>query len=277
VSSPAKPLFWSREQAATFEDASVAAAYRCRPPHPPATFAILTELLKDGPRTVLDLGCGEGLVARPLAPLVDRVDAVDVSAAMVAAGQRRPGGDHPHLKWIVGAAETAPLAPPYALATAGDSLHWMDWDAVFPRLCAALTPGGVLAIVSVGAERAPWASASLLPLIERYSTNPHRPPETDLLEHLRRRGLFAVLGRARTESVPFRQPVEDYVESWHARNGFSRQRMRPGDAAAFDAAIRALVLPFATAGGLLEQAVYGSVVWGRPREPARFRSARGPG
>jgi SAM-dependent methyltransferase len=277
VSPPAKPLFWGREQAATFEDASVAAAYRCRPPHPPATFAVLTELIKDSPRAVLDLGCGDGLLARPLAPLVDRVDAVDVSAAMVAAGRRRPGGGHPHLRWIVGAAEAAPLAPPYALATAGDSLHWMDWEVVLPRLRAALAPNGVLAIVGVGAERPPWASASLLPLIERYSTNPHRPPEADLLEHLQRRGLFAVLGRARTANAPFRQTVDDYVESWHARNGFSRQRMRPGDAEAFDAAIRALVLPFATAGGLLEQTVYGSVVWGRPRGPARVRSSQGPG
>ena len=132
MSSPAKPAFWSREHAATFEDASVAAAYRCRPPHPAETFAILTGLIRDTPRTVLDLGCGDGLVARPLAPLVDRVDALDISAAMLAEGRRRPGGDHPNLTWIVGAAETAPLSPPYALVTAGDSLHWMDWDVVLP-------------------------------------------------------------------------------------------------------------------------------------------------
>src|SRR5688572_25907174 len=119
VSSPSKPDFWSREMAATFEDASVAAAYRCRPPHPAQTFEILTSLIRDTPRTVLDLGCGDGLIARPLTPLVDRVDAVDISAAMVAEGRRRPGGDHPNLRWIVGAAETAPLSPPYALITAG--------------------------------------------------------------------------------------------------------------------------------------------------------------
>jgi hypothetical protein len=184
---------------------------------------------------------------------------------MVEVGRRRPGGDHANLRWIVGPAETASLAPPYALATAGDSLHWMDWDVVFPRLRAALAPSGVLAIVTVGAERAPWASDALLPLITRYSTNPYSPPATGLVEQLEERGLFTVLGRARTETISFRQPVEEYVESWHARNGFSRERMRPDAAAAFDAAIHALVLPFAAADGTLEQRVYGTIVWGRPR------------
>jgi SAM-dependent methyltransferase len=213
---------------------------------------------------VLDLGCGDGFVARPLAPLVERVDAVDISAAMVEVGRRRPGGGHPNLRWIIGPAETAPLAPPYALVTAGDSLHWMDWDVVFPRLRAALAPGGALAIVTVGGERVPWASDALIPLIKRYSTNPYSPPETGLVEQLEERGLLTGLGRTRTEVVSFRQPVEEYVESWHARNGFSRDRMRRGDAVAFDVAIRALVLPFAAADGTLEQRVYGTVVWGRP-------------
>ena len=205
------------------------------------------------------------------------MDAVDISATMVAEGQRRPGGDHPHLRWIVGAAETAPLAPPYALATAGDSLHWMDWDAVFPRLRAALAPDGVLAIASVSVEPAPVGvrlPAAVDRALLRQSAPPAggRPPGAPAAARAVRRP-----GQRPHRARPFRQPVDDYVESWHARNGFSRQRMRPGDTAAFDAAIRALVRPFVTAGELLEQTVYGSVVWGRPREPARFRPTRGPG
>jgi len=64
-------------------------------------------------------------LARPLAPLVDRIHAVDWSAAMIEGGRRLPGGDHPNLIWTVGAAETVALVPPYGLVTAGASLHWM--------------------------------------------------------------------------------------------------------------------------------------------------------
>ncbi|HUC24416.1 MAG TPA: class I SAM-dependent methyltransferase [Streptosporangiaceae bacterium] len=47
---------------------------------------------------MLDIGAGDGALARPLAERVDRVDAVDVSAAMLAAGARQPGGDRPNLR-----------------------------------------------------------------------------------------------------------------------------------------------------------------------------------
>ena len=41
---------------------------------------------------VLDAGCGPGDLARPLAPLVGRVDAVDLSPRMIAEGRSREGG-----------------------------------------------------------------------------------------------------------------------------------------------------------------------------------------
>src|SRR5439155_17899141 len=103
-------------------------AYRSRPPYPDELFEILAGLISDEPRVVLDAGCGTGEIARPLLGRVDRVDAVDFSPAMIERGRRSPGGDHPNLRWIVGRAEDVPLAPPYALITAGASLHWMDWE-----------------------------------------------------------------------------------------------------------------------------------------------------
>ena len=92
------PSFWTPEVAATFEDRDVAASYRHRPSYPPDVFDTLVGLIADEPCTVLDLGCGTGFVARPLAALVDRVDAVDPSAAMIEDGKRLPGGDDPRLR-----------------------------------------------------------------------------------------------------------------------------------------------------------------------------------
>jgi trans-aconitate methyltransferase len=220
-------------------------------------------LIAEEPRAVLDLGCGTGFVARPLAPLVDRVDAVDMSVAMIEQGRRLPGGDHPHLNWIVGRTEDVALRPPYALVTAGDSLHWMNWDVVLPRLADVLSPAGWLAILSADGTVAPEDEVfhqELLALIRRYSTY-HRP-DFRLLDELERRGLFREQGRTETEAVAFCQSVDEYVESFHARASLSWERMDAHDAAAFDAELRQLVLD--RVGDTVEQAVHASIAWGKP-------------
>lgn len=66
-----------------------------------------------------------------------------------------------------------------------------------------------------------------------------------------------------TRPVPFEQTVDDYVESLHTRNGFSRERMTAECAAEFDEAVRALVLPHST-NGVVEEDTLATVVWGLP-------------
>ncbi len=142
-----KPRGWSAEYAAWFQDPGIVRAYPNRPPYPDEAITFLVGLIADQPRAVLDVGCGTGDLARRLAPLVDRVDAVDVSLGMIEQGRRQPGGDHSNLRWIHVAVEHAPIQPPYALVTAGESLHWMDWEVVLPRLAASMSATGFLAIV----------------------------------------------------------------------------------------------------------------------------------
>src|SRR5690348_17609551 len=107
------------ELAAVFGTPGVARAYRHRPPYPAEVFETLEQIITDRPRRGLDIGAGEGALARPLARRVDQVDAVERSAAMVETGRRRPGGDHPAPRWITGAAEAVPLGRPSAPVTAG--------------------------------------------------------------------------------------------------------------------------------------------------------------
>lgn len=258
-----KPAHLGPQYAAQFADPSVAAAYPHRPPYPEDVFAILTDLVTATPRAVLDVGCGTGDLARPLAARVDRVDAVDPAAAMLALGRTLPGGAAPNLTWVLGPMEAVPLRPPYALVVAGESLHWLDWAAVFPRFRAALAPAGYLALAGRETPDLPWAD-DLLRLIQRYSTNREYRPY-NLLTELDTRGFFHVEGARRTAPVPFRQTVDAYIESIHSRNGFSRDRMTAAAAAAFDAAARALVTPYARDDGLLQLRVVGSVAWGRPQ------------
>src|SRR5262245_14462885 len=106
-----KPKHLAAEYGAQFQDESVAEAYPNRPPYPAATFPALRELAVDLPRAVLDVGCGTGDISRKLAPLVERVDAVDISTAMIAQGRRQPGGDASNLHWIRATVEEAEVSP----------------------------------------------------------------------------------------------------------------------------------------------------------------------
>ena len=64
-------------------------------------------------------------------------------------------GGRANLRWIVGAAESAPLVGPYALVSAGASLHWMRWPRALPRVADAMNADAKLAIVEHGPRGEP--------------------------------------------------------------------------------------------------------------------------
>ena len=255
-----KPPHLAASYGEQFADQSVVDAYGLRPPYPDGVIDQLAGLARaDG--AVLDLGCGTGEITRRLAGRVGRVDAVDPSAAMLATARSLPGGDHPNLAWIRGRAEDAPLSPPYDLVYAAASLHWMDWAVVLPRIRVALSPNGTFAIVGNSTAPAPWA-ADAQRVIDRYSTNRDYRPY-NLQQELEQRGLFRETGRYRSDPVPFDQTLYDYVNSLHARNGFSRDRMDPAAADAFDRAMTAVVASH-IAGDTVRLMVFGDIVRGIP-------------
>jgi hypothetical protein len=63
--------------------------------------------------------------------------------------------------------------------------------------------------------------------------------------------------------VTFEQSVDAYVESFHSRNGFSRQRQSAAAAAAFDEAVRRIVAPHVR-DGRIEFQLCSTVYWGWP-------------
>ncbi len=255
----------NQELGGTFGHAGVAAAYEHRAPYPPEVFDVQTGLIEDRPATVLDLGAGEGAIARPLATRVDRIDAVDISAAMVEAGRSRPGGDRPNLRWIVGAAETADLDGPYALVAAGASLHWMEWATTMHRLTEVMTPRAQLAIVEHGPRDLPWQDA-LTEVIRRHSRSRFYDSRFDIVGALRDRGLFELVGSTETAPMPFRQAVGDYVEQFHSTASLAREHMSTAEAAAFDRGVAEVVRPYAV-DGALELPVVASIRCGRPLTP----------
>ncbi|MDX1418083.1 MAG: class I SAM-dependent methyltransferase [Candidatus Promineifilaceae bacterium] len=255
-----KPAHLQNKYGSQFQDESVATAYQSRPPYPPETFEILVSL---GNKTenILELGAGTGDLTIELARRVKHIDAVEPSAAMLKNAFNKADAQRDNLHWHQLPAERFSPIREYDLVCAGQSLHWMDWYVVLPKIAGWLVAGGFLAIVERQVIEHPWNQA-LYNLISHYSTNRDFVPY-DLVSELTSRGLFREVGRQMTEPVAFEQTMEQYIESFHSRNGFSRERMEPEKAAEFDAAVRAIVEPYSRLGQIYGQ-VTGIIIWGHP-------------
>jgi len=260
-----KPAQWAGEHGSAWLDEETARAYVSRPPYPQATFDVLARLGARGGR-VLDLGTGTGELARRLVGVAARLDAVDVSASMLSVARRLPDGDHPTIRWIEGGVESAPLDPPYDLAIAGDSIHWMDWNRLFARLHDVLRPGARLVVVTREDERTPWQD-SLRPLIARHSVNRDWKP-LDVVEELKRRDLFRVEGRHSTGSVPVRQTLPEYLDLLHSRSALTRSRLGPDASRDFDDEVHAIVRSHLL-DGWLTYPVSSGLVWGQVAPASR--------
>ncbi len=266
-----RPAHLTPENATHFQHESVAAVYDRRLPYPDEVFDVLLGLVTDQPRCALDLGAGTGDLARPLAEQLAWVDAVDMSPAMIARGQAFPGGDRPNLRWLEGRAEDMELAPPYALITAGESLHWMDWDILLPRLKPLLTEHGYLAMVYRRERPAPW-QMDLDALIAEFSTVKNYE-KYNLVEELERRHLFRAVDRHELAAVTNQQSIDDYIDSFHSRSSLSREVMPSVDAYTFDEQLGTLVQPWSE-NGMLTLQTEAVVSWGIPLEyPATGGSA----
>lgn len=254
-----KPRHLRPEFADRFKDPDVAEAYRSRPPYPVETFQLLAHLIVDSERSVLDAGCGTGNIARPIAPLVKRVDAVDFSKPMIDVAKTLPGGYDRNIKWKLGRIEEVDLNPPYSLIVGGQSLHWVDWNIVFPRFTNALTATGHLAVVGLDDEP-PWKT-ELMQTIAKFSTNPDYTPY-DMVKAWQESGWFERKGEERTPPTHFEQSLDEYLAFLHSMSSLTRNSMGRRRADLFDREVRRIVRRY-TQSTTVEFEVSSDVVWGR--------------
>ena len=254
--------YWD-DYASRFKNASLAETYELRPPYPGETYEVLLSLLEESQGKVLDVGCGPGKIARGLVNHVDGVDAVDFSQEMIRVGKALINGNHPNLQWIHGPVEEVQLYPPYDMVTAGASIHWMEWNVVFPRFKEVLTTDGYLVIIDgdrpVGA---PWQDAELS-LIHKYSTNRHHE-RIDLIQELVNRGHLDVVGDKLTTPVSFSQSLTDYVQSFHSRESMSKEHMGTENVRTFDAELSQVLSDYIDDEGFLTFQLEARITWGRP-------------
>lgn len=152
------------------------AAYcaRYRPPYPDQLLADLRARAgTTGHGTLLDLACGPGRVAIPMAPHFGQVLAIDAEAEMIAVGEAAAQQRGiANVGWRVTRAEDLQLASgSIELITIGEAFHRLDQTRILDQALVWLQPGGALATLGGepiwrGAER--WQGA-LVDVVNRWT------------------------------------------------------------------------------------------------------------
>ncbi|HEX5901343.1 MAG TPA: class I SAM-dependent methyltransferase [Solirubrobacteraceae bacterium] len=105
-----------------------------------------------GCRRSLDVGCGEGMLARELRQVVPHVTGIDRDAASIGLARRQDED----IEFILGDFMTHPFQPASFDHIASIAvLHHMDAAAALKRMRELLAPGGTLAIVGLARKRYP--------------------------------------------------------------------------------------------------------------------------
>ncbi|MEO0544202.1 MAG: class I SAM-dependent methyltransferase [Pseudomonadota bacterium] len=237
----------------SFQASDVVEHYIHRPPYAAQIFKSIVEHAPATDR-LLDLGCGEGKVARPLASVFQEVVAVDPSQNMIALGQSLAGGDQPNIQWIAATAEEAPLSGRFDVVTFASSIHWMDPEVLFGKLRDHLTKDHILAIISGDTPHDPPWEQGWQQLLENWvPIATGRPYGSQEWRNSRDKHLTYLneIQSYEFQSEPFRQSIDDYIACQHSRDTFAVPRL--GERLAeFRKDVKHLLEPSADRNGVVE-------------------------
>ncbi|MFJ4672927.1 class I SAM-dependent methyltransferase [Kitasatospora purpeofusca] len=151
--------------------------------YPPQAIDALQETFGLGTDdVVLDLGCGTGQLALPLADRVRSVVGMDPEPDMLrlaadAAAEQGIG----NATWILGGDRDIPALRTLlgrgslALTVIGNAIHWMRHDELFGALVPLLRPGGGIAVVANGTplwlQQNSWSPALRAGLERHFGTS----------------------------------------------------------------------------------------------------------
>jgi SAM-dependent methyltransferase len=155
-----------------------------------------------GARTALDVGCGDGLLARDLRAVVPHVTGIDVDGAVLASARAEVEG----VEWVEGDVRTHPFPlDSFDVVASVATVHQLpDLESTFRRLADLTAPGGVLAVVGLARSSTPLDRlADLVGAVEhrvlarRHEVWEHAAPTTWPPPHT-----YAQVRRAAARALP---------------------------------------------------------------------------
>jgi len=126
--------------------------------------AIVAAVLRSKPASVLDVGCGEGWLARALAAHGCRVVGIDASEALVASARNLGGGAFVAMTYEAIAVRASELGPPFDVAVCNFSLLEAELAPVLDALRGVLCARGRLVIQTVH----PWVACGDAPYVDGW-------------------------------------------------------------------------------------------------------------
>ncbi|MEL6913044.1 MAG: class I SAM-dependent methyltransferase [Pseudomonadota bacterium] len=212
---------------AAFADAETASFYVHRPPYAAEASRRLLDRAPARDR-LLDLGAGEGKIARQFAPHFGEVIAVDPSPAMITLGRSLPCGRARTLTWVCATAEEAALTGTFDVVSFASSIHWMDLERLFSALAPHLAQDHVIAVLEGDTPHAPpWAEAYQVFLarwVPRVTGRPHGSEEWTASRE-RHLTYLDVISTEALLSDPIRQSAVDFVACQHSRASFTARKL----------------------------------------------------
>jgi SAM-dependent methyltransferase len=197
----------------TLYKGSAAYYLRGRPPYSLALRKTLAvECGLDGTGRLLDVGCGPGVLAVELAPVVLEAVGLDPDVDMLGEAARHAERARvTNVRWVQGLAEQIPdlNLGTLKLVTFGQSFHRTNRELVAEAVYDLLEPGGSIALVAHTVEDRPQ------PLGPGYPVIPHGEIET-LID--------AYLGPRRRSGQGYQAPPTDRWEAALSRTRFGQSR-----------------------------------------------------
>ncbi len=146
---------------------------------------VILDAVPDQCGTAIDVGCGDGMLARKLAACCASVTGIDKDEPIIEVAR----GSVPAVSFVRGDFLTYPFdEASFDFACANTVLHHMDFGAALIKMADILRPGGRLAVVGLGIDKSPadWIiGAAGIPVNkyyqrtrgERYSGAPIMAPD----------------------------------------------------------------------------------------------------
>ena len=274
--SPGQPL--SPDHPADLYSGTAEDYARYRPPYPDALLADLRQRAGvTGQGRLLDVACGPGRVALPLARCFSEVWAVDLEPEMISVGRVRAERQGlTNVRWMVGRAEDVEASPgSFELITIGEAFHRLDQPTIVTRAMTWLAPGGCLATLgcfSLMAGQETWHDvlrATVRPWTDRDGGS--QPTSTPLSSRPRgaehERGVLTGQAFRHVGTFDFPHPyvwtLDAIVGNLHSTSRFSRRALGH-EAERFDAGVRRALLAFDSSGRYPETLRFGYSLFRTP-------------